>query len=266
MHTQEAGTVLPLFDLSGQFDSRTAALHDHNHLFAGMGEDLGAYSFPVIDRRARHAHDAVTFLYTGGRRRCPGLYVLHHGADDGLPLGQPHDVDEEEGDHQVHGHAGDYEEQLVPERVRVVAAMKRGGGDLLHAEGSRSGETILGIAGAPPVIRQDRVRFLFVLRLVAEGTQLRFLLACLRHPSGELLPVHAGDAYVPAQRQHRDAVDGLAHAAADQIAAEAQAELLDPHPCRFGHDEMAELVGEDEKTQTHYGHDYSDERAHARSS
>ena len=42
---------------------------------------------------------------------------------------------------------------------------------------------------------------------------------------------------------------------------EAEAELLHPHPGGFGHDEMAELVGQDQEPQSHDGHDDAYERS-----
>ena len=64
-----------------------------------------------------------------------------------------------------------------------------------------------------------------------------------------LLRVHAGDLHEPAEWDRSDPVLGLAHLLADDQGREEEREALDPHARPLGHDEVPELVQDDERRE-----------------
>ncbi len=212
-----------------------------------MDEYLRADRLPVGDILAAHTHDPVSGLDPGSGGRSAGLHLLDGGADDVLTLRQSHNEDQKEGDDEVHDHAGHDERDLVVERVGVVPALERRGRDLVGAERPGPGEPVLGVTRAA----------LVDLRLGMRCAPLGFFLPRLRDAGFEFFFVHAGDPHVAAQRQDGDAVYGLPHSLLDQVSAETEAELLHAHARGLRHDEMTELVGQDQEPQPQDRHHYA---------
>ena len=228
----------------GDGELLAVALEDDGDRLVDAGADQRADVLGVVDRLAGDRHDAVTGLDAGSERRglrlvgargrVAGLghrdHALRHRRHDGAGLCRGHPVhgDEEgeqhDADEEVHRRAAEHDGDLLRHREPVEDAVLVARAHLLQARGAGLVDELAEPAGARRPHRAGPVA----------------------RARGE----HADHPDVAAERNHLDAVLGLAAAPGPHRGPEADHVLGHPHAEPLGRHEVTDLVQGDRRGDT----------------
>jgi hypothetical protein len=197
---------------------------DHDRIPRRLGDALRHF-VPARDRRTVHAVDALARLQPRQLRRARGRAhpADHTRCHDGLAVPGVEHGEHDEGEDDVHHHAGDHDEQSRGEALGLEPPV---------------------LGNGPWSERHHRIR---IVSLLARLEPPSLLAPALDERRLRIVP--RGHPHVAAERKQREHVFRLAAALAEQGRTEADGKARRVDAGELRGDEVAELVHEDDEAE-----------------